>query len=593
MVGIYTRKSKKDEGNDTSISIQKKEGIRFALSPEINEDYIIFDEGSGKSGRKIEKKGGKTIERIKYYRPQFARLIEHIKKGKVSKVYVLDQSRLERNVGLWELFCYEVIEMGCEYYPSGQRVDLSTAISKLQTNIISAVNQYYADYISERVTQAKIERVSKGFTVGWVAYGYYRNDEGKHSINKEEAKVVKRIFKESLAGNGAYSIAKGLNRDKIPTSLNKLKNGYRTKTDIYTGKDTIYSNEDRKWRSSTIQGILGNKKYKGVYTYGDVEVPLGVNIISEELFDEVQNNFENNKKRIGVKPKFNYLLNGLIYCACCGEEYRGVYRLAQRLNVYRCKNAHRPKEIRTCFESTSINIPKLDALILKILFERSDVAEFLKSIEPKSENLNELEEKLIDLRVEEKALGRYIEKGRKMLFESESDLSEDEGIKRDYFTYQKNLKRVNHEIESIITEIEENNHSNRLSRINMAIQGYNSNLDFETTKSLVHSIVKKIEKGTSVDANNLKLHIIIIHFKGFEETISLTTNRNCEKWLYLGQYKSKEAKTNEEIQEDLELAKFIDVDNKIDFTNFKGFDTYSVPHDTIIIKKEDTTDFNL
>ena len=333
MVGIYTRKSKKDEGNDTSISIQKREGIRFSSSPEISEGYIIFDEGTGKSGRKIEKKRGKTIERIKHYRPKFASLIEHIKKGKVTKVYVLDQSRLERNVGLWELFCYEMNEMGCEYYPSGQKIDLSTAISKLYTTIISAVNQYYADYISERVSQAKIERVSQGFTVGWVAYGYYRNDEGKHSINEDEAKYVRRIFKESLDGKGAYSIAKGLNNDKIPTSLNKHKDGFRTKTDDYTGKDIVYSNKDRKWRGSTIQGILGNKKYKGVYSFGDVEVPLGVNIISAELFDDVQNNLENNKKNRGANPKFSYLLNGLIDCTCCGEEYRGIYSLDMQIKV--------------------------------------------------------------------------------------------------------------------------------------------------------------------------------------------------------------------------------------------------------------------
>lgn len=109
---------------------------------------------------------------------------------------------------------------------------------------------------------------------------------------------------------------------------------------------------------------------------------------------------------------------------------------------------------------------------------------------------------------------------------------------------------------------------------------------------MVHSVIKRIEKGTTVDADGMKLHIIIIHFKGFKETISLTTNRNCEKWMFLGQYKSIEALTEDEIQEDIDAIKFMDVENKIDLTNFEGMETFSVPHEIIIIKKEDTTDFN-
>lgn len=81
-------------------------------------------------------------------------------------------------------------------------------------------------------------------------------------IVPEEAEVVKRIFKETLSGNGSYLIAKGLNADGIPSK----KNG--------------------KWNSSTIDAIIQNEKYMG-----DV---LFQKTYTEENFKRHKNNGERN-----------------------------------------------------------------------------------------------------------------------------------------------------------------------------------------------------------------------------------------------------------------------------------------------------------
>ena len=58
------------------------------------------------------------------------------------------------------------------------------------------------------------------------------------------------------------------------------------------------------------------------------------------------------------------------------------------------------------FDSNSINIPRLDALILKILFERTEVIDFLRKIEPKNDNLrisksNEIKPEILQQQLDE------------------------------------------------------------------------------------------------------------------------------------------------------------------------------------------------
>lgn len=70
--------------------------------------------------------------------------------------------------------------------------------------------------------------------------GYTKDADGNLVIEEEEAKVVRRIFREYLEGCSFRDIAEGLERDGIKTGAKKSK-----------------------WHLSTIQGILQNEKYIG------------------------------------------------------------------------------------------------------------------------------------------------------------------------------------------------------------------------------------------------------------------------------------------------------------------------------------------
>ena len=70
--------------------------------------------------------------------------------------------------------------------------------------------------------------------------GYDKDEEGNLVINPEEAKVVKRIYREFLEGKSYYEIGKGLTADGIKTAA---------------GSDF--------WLASTLRKILMNEKYIG------------------------------------------------------------------------------------------------------------------------------------------------------------------------------------------------------------------------------------------------------------------------------------------------------------------------------------------
>lgn len=70
--------------------------------------------------------------------------------------------------------------------------------------------------------------------------GYTKNEDGKLIIDEDEAKIVRRIFREYLEGASFRDIAECLERDKIKTGGKRYK-----------------------WHLGTVKGILRNEKYMG------------------------------------------------------------------------------------------------------------------------------------------------------------------------------------------------------------------------------------------------------------------------------------------------------------------------------------------
>ena len=189
--------------------------------------------------------------------------------------------------------------------------------------------------------------------------GYDMNENDELVINEEQAKVVRRIFKEYFEGSGTGQIAKGLMKDGI-----------------LTGAD------NKKWLGEDINRIISNEKYMGdvllqkTYTVdclskqrikNDGKVPqyyIEDNhepIVSKEIFHLAQqekakrSNVYTGKKNTRRLHHGKYALSGIVRCEHCGDIYRRVkwnsrgskatvWRCVTRIDNYRKCNARNIKE---------------------------------------------------------------------------------------------------------------------------------------------------------------------------------------------------------------------------------------------------------
>ena len=327
MLAIYTRLSKEDKVS-TSIVNQTREGKEFALKNNLK--YTIYNEGEGVSG-------GAEIKD----RPQLNRLLLDIRNGDIKAIWFRNQNRLERNSATYVIFISEAKKYNVDVYFNDKLHNFDNPSDNLLGNITSAVNQYQRDLQASQTKRTLKDNVRDGKVWSVVAYGY-KSDNGYLAVDKEEAIVVRDIFKMSLSGKGTDSIANDLNDKGVSSRKGKL------------------------FRGKTIQGMIKNTIYKGKRLYSN-EYYDCPNIIEPDLWQKVNDNLKNNRNNSGKKVDHKYLLKGLLKCGECGRNYYGRKRLSGKDNSYMC-SSKRYKELSCC--NKRILIPFLDELIWSQLFSK-------------------------------------------------------------------------------------------------------------------------------------------------------------------------------------------------------------------------------
>jgi DNA invertase Pin-like site-specific DNA recombinase len=327
MLAIYTRLSKEDKVS-TSITNQTREGKEFALKNNLK--YTIYNEGEGVSG-------GADIKD----RPQLNRLLLDIRNGDIKAIWFRNQNRLERNSATYVIFISEAKKYNVDVYFNDKLHNFDNPSDNLLGNITSAVNQYQRDLQASQTKRTLKDNVRDGKVWSVVAYGY-KSDNGYLTIDKEEAIVVRDIFKMSLSGKGTDSIANDLNDKGVSSRKGKL------------------------FRGKTIQGMIKNTIYKGKRLYSN-EYYDCPKIIEPDLWQKVNDNLKNNRNNSGKKVDHKYLLKGLLKCGECGRNYYGRKRLSGKDNSYIC-SSKRYKELTCC--NKGILIPFLDELIWSQLFSK-------------------------------------------------------------------------------------------------------------------------------------------------------------------------------------------------------------------------------
>jgi len=474
MLGIYTRLSKQDEDSN-SINNQLREGKQFAADFQYP-DFKIYNEGEGISG------GLDIVDR-----PILKELMSDIKNGVVTSLWVRNQNRLERNSLTYATFVQTVKSYKCKVYFNGVLQDYNNPNDNLLGGILSQLNSYKLELQSEQTKKVLKDNVKAGKTHARTPYGYTKDENNFLIIDKEEAKIIKKVYKWSLEGIGTNKIADKLNELRVPTTYNKMEGTLKVVNKFDKQDIKIVKKSEIKWSGNTIRGFIKNSHYKGVRVFSGDEYECPA-IFDAQYWQQVNDNLKKNANNSGKVVSHKYLLKGLLRCGKCGRNMYGRTRVNKRDNYYMC-SSKRHKHLNC--GNRSINIDFLEKFIMSKFY--GDYKLYVKVKEHfNSLNNNEEMERLGDkLKSRKNALKTLKNKVGKVMDAYEQDvysLNEFSSRKRSYDAKIIDESLIINNLESQIKNIKGVSTEKMLEGLKLK-----ENLTFNSKRKILHEYIKNVK----------------------------------------------------------------------------------------------------
>ena len=329
-VAAYCRVSTETDIQLSSLETQKSHYEKLiSANPDWEFAGLYYDEGI--SGTNKDK------------RPALLQMITDCETGKIDRILTKSLSRFARNTADCLELTRELLDLGVTIYFEKESINTLDAKGEVLLTIMASLAQQESQSISQNVRlglqyryqQGKVQVNTNRFL------GYDKDKDGNLVINPEEAKVVRRIYREYLEGKSYYAIGKGLTADGIKTAAG---NEY--------------------WLASTLRKILMNEKYigdallqktvttdfltkkrvvnKGIapqyYVEGSHEA-----IIPREIYMQVQEEIVRRarlRSDSGSRRVYSgkYAFSSRIYCGHCGDIFKRTqwYIRKERIPVWRC-----------------------------------------------------------------------------------------------------------------------------------------------------------------------------------------------------------------------------------------------------------------
>ena len=300
-------------------------------------------------------------------RPEFERLMEDVRAGKVDCIVVKDLSRFGRNyreTGNYLERLFPLLDV--RFIAVNDNFDTLTAERSQDGYIVplkNIINEVYSKDISRKLLPVFAAKQRNGEFIGaWAIYGYQKCSSDHHRIepDPEIVPVIREIFRWRLSGMSYQNIARKLNERDIPAPAryHYLKG---------TAKSERYANAI--WNVCSVKNILTSEVYLGHMVQGrkrsrffegrkSYRVPKSEWVIvrntheplvDEETFQAVQQMAEKARTTyherqgkydaLGTTPN---ILRKLVYCADCKRplvRYKNVNSSkGRRYYVYICQS---------------------------------------------------------------------------------------------------------------------------------------------------------------------------------------------------------------------------------------------------------------
>lgn len=253
-------------------------------------------------------------------REAFQQLLGACRSDKVDMVITKSVSRFARNTITLLETVRELKTLGVDIFFEEQNIHTLSGSGELMLTILAS----FAQEESRSVSENQLWRVRRKFEEGkpWnTTMLGYRYRGGELIVCEQEAAIVRRIFREYLAGKGGNAIAAGLNADGIPTrngnrwirpSIMRVLRNY-----AYTGNLLL----QKTYRENYItkKRMVNEGQLPKYHAEGTHEA-----IIDLTTFNAVQRELERRAETLTPKPpeKLLYPFTKKVVCGCCGKHYR-------------------------------------------------------------------------------------------------------------------------------------------------------------------------------------------------------------------------------------------------------------------------------
>lgn len=302
-VAAYCRVSTLNEEQETSYELQVSHYTRKIQSnPEWEYAGVYADHGISGTGIKN--------------RLAFQEMMKAAEEGKINLILTKSIKRFARNTVDLLNTIRRLKELQVEVYFEQENIHTLSEDGDLMISLLAAFAQEESVSLSNNIKWA----VKKHFENGepWTlcdCYGYKSDGRQLHQV-PEQAKVVKRIYREFLSGSSLTSITAALNAEKIPTFSGCLWTIYNVKkvlTNInYTGNLIL--------QKTYIESPIGRKQKRN---HGEVDqyfvLDTHETLVSLEDWQKVQSKFKKSKK---TKPDtVDNPFQGKVFCGRCKSPY--------------------------------------------------------------------------------------------------------------------------------------------------------------------------------------------------------------------------------------------------------------------------------
>ena len=281
------------------------------------------------------------------YRPEYDRMLEDGKQGKINMIIALKLDRITRSTRDWETLMDYLEKYNINIAFVNDDINTTTANGKMVSRIMMSVSQNEIERTSERTIICLEGAIKQGHIPARAPLGYKHIDKRlvPDPLTKD---IVIRIYNLYFEGLTYNTIAKLFNKEKVCGKTN--------------------------WKDTSILKIITNVIYKGDYIQGkttrnpryfpDVVEP----IVSKELWDSCQ--VQKKKNQRNYMRSQTYIFLQKLKCPKCGRILAGgashKIKADKWYYYYRCEKCRgniREHEIEDSIKELLSDIFEYDSVV--------------------------------------------------------------------------------------------------------------------------------------------------------------------------------------------------------------------------------------